>query len=96
MTPATSAPPSAARLSDSRNSGVSAWICTPSQPRVTDPLSRSCAMMFFAMLIGIAKPIPCPEEMMAELIPTTSPRALNSGPPLLPGLIEASVWMKAS
>ncbi len=53
-------------------------------------------MMFLAMLIGIAKPIPCPEEMMAELIPTTSPRALNSGPPLLPGLIEASVWMKAS
>ena len=29
-------------------------------------------------------------------MPMTSPRALISGPPLLPGLIDASVWMKLS
>jgi hypothetical protein len=32
-------------------------------------------------------------ELMAALIPMTSPRALMSGPPLLPKLIAASVWM---
>ena len=34
--------------------------------------------------------------MTALFTPTTSPRMLNSGPPLLPGLISASVWMKSS
>jgi hypothetical protein len=33
---------------------------------------------------------------MAVLMPTTSPRALISGPPLFPGLMDASVWMKLS
>jgi hypothetical protein len=30
---------------------------------------------------------------MEELTPTTSPTALVSGPPELPGLIAASVWI---
>ena len=30
------------------------------------------------------------------MIPTTSPFMLKSGPPELPGLMEASVWMKLS
>jgi len=33
---------------------------------------------------------------MAVLIPITSPRRLTSGPPELPGLMDASVWMKFS
>jgi hypothetical protein len=33
---------------------------------------------------------------MAVLMPMTSPLMLRSGPPELPGLIEASVWMKFS
>src|SRR5216683_2266207 len=33
---------------------------------------------------------------MAVLMPTTSPLRLNIGPPELPRLIEASVWMKSS
>ena len=33
---------------------------------------------------------------MAVLMPTTSPCRLIRGPPLLPGLMEASVWMKLS
>ena len=42
-------------------------------------------------------PIEPPEgEKIAVLMPTTSPFMLNSGPPELPLLIEASVWMKSS
>ena len=42
-------------------------------------------------------PIEPPDgEMMAVLMPTTSPCMLNSGPPELPRLIAASVWMKSS
>ena len=33
---------------------------------------------------------------IALLMPTTSPCRLSSGPPELPGLIDASVWMKSS
>src|SRR5882724_2446751 len=33
------------------------------------------------------------EEIRNVLIPTTSPRALTRGPPELPGLIAASVWI---
>ena len=50
------------------------------------------------MLIGTAKPIPmfpsfCAFVMIAVLMPMTSPRTLSSGPPELPGLIAASVWI---
>ena len=42
-------------------------------------------------------PIEPPEgEMIAVLMPTTSPAMLNSGPPELPRLMAASVWMKSS
>ena len=54
----------------------------------------------FAVLIGIAKPMPTeplePPVAICELIPMTSPRASISGPPELPGLIDASVWMTLS
>jgi len=49
-----------------------------------------------AVAHGMAKPSPSlpPDcEMMNVLTPTTSPRVLTSGPPELPGLIGASVWM---
>ena len=51
------------------------------------------------MLIGIANPIPTepllplPPVAIWELIPITRPSASISGPPELPGLIEASVWI---
>ena len=51
------------------------------------------------MLMGMAKPmptLPADSVKMTELMPTTSPRMLSSGPPLLPGLMAASVWMKLS
>ncbi len=67
--------------------------CTdiPSQPRVTFPFVFKSARMLLAILIGMAKPIPWPCATMAVLMPMTFPSILNSGPPLLPGLIEASV-----
>jgi len=45
---------------------------------------------------GIANPAPANEplsEMMNVLMPTSSPCAFTSGPPELPGLMAASVWM---
>ena len=50
------------------------------------------------MSTGTAKPMPTeplPPEPVAicELMPITRPAASSSGPPELPGLIEASVWM---
>ena len=43
--------------------------------------------------IGIAKPRPSALDETAVLIPMTAPEASRSGPPLLPGLMAASVWM---
>ena len=47
----------------------------------------------------MAKPMPTlpPEgEKICELMPMTLPSMSNSGPPELPRLIGASVWMKSS
>ena len=55
---------------------------------------------FLARLDGMAKPRPMlpaalPRGLkLAMLMPTSSPFRLTSAPPELPGLIEASVWMK--
>src|SRR6266446_2422397 len=68
----------------------------PSQPRTTRPRVMSCCITSRAWLIGIEKPIPCPAATIAVLIPITLPSMFRSGPPELPGLIEASVWMKLS
>ena len=49
-----------------------------------------------AVFDGTAKPMPIepPDgEMIAVLMPITSPSRLNSGPPELPRLMAASVWM---
>ena len=47
-----------------------------------------------AMLTGIEKPMPLASWAIAVLIPITAPAAFRSGPPLLPGLIAASVWIR--
>ena len=46
--------------------------------------------------IAIAYPIPSTsvDASFAELIPTTSPSIFKRAPPLLPGLIAASVWIR--
>ena len=48
------------------------------------------------MLIGTAKLMPRPPGTMAVLIPTTAATVVTSGPPELPGLSAASVWMMFS
>ena len=47
-------------------------------------------MIGLAMLIGIAKKMPCACSAKAVLTPTTLPAASTSGPPELPG-IDGSV-----
>ena len=65
----------------------------PRNPRVTFPLSRSCGRICLRVLTGTAKPMFCAGRKIAVLMPITSPLALMSGPPELPKLIAASVWM---
>jgi hypothetical protein len=47
-----------------------------------------------AMSIGIEKPIPVESRAIAVLTPMTAPVASRRGPPLLPGLMAASVWIR--
>ena len=47
-----------------------------------------------AMSIGMAKPMPWLSPATAVLMPMTLPLGSSSGPPLLPGLIAVSVWMR--
>ncbi len=51
-------------------------------------------MIGLAMLIGMAKKMPCAPSAKAVLTPTTAPEVSISGPPELPGLIAASVWIR--
>ena len=46
------------------------------------------------MSIGMAKPMPFESAAIAVLMPMTLPSASSSGPPELPGLIAASVWIR--
>lgn len=43
--------------------------------------------------IGMEKPILLASEDVAVLMPIISPAALTSGPPELPALMAASVWI---
>ncbi len=81
------------------SSGVRSWAWAPSRPRLTSPWAINWPIISCAILIGMAKPIPMLPplwEKIAVLMPTSSPLRLTSAPPELPGLIEASVWMKSS
>ena len=95
-TPATSAPRAGLMLRLSAISSVTCWMRTPSQPRRSSPNWRSWSTTPTTVFDGTAKPMPIepPEgEMISVLTPMTSPSRLNSGPPELPRLMAASVWM---
>ena len=80
-------------------SGVRVCTLTPSTPRLTSPNFTSWFITVFIMFDGIAKPMPMlppVRERMALLMPTSRPLRSTSAPPELPGLIDASVWMKSS
>ncbi|WYK06847.1 hypothetical protein DWF04_018730 [Cereibacter sphaeroides f. sp. denitrificans] len=69
---------------------------TPSQPRETEPFSCSWATTSFTVFAGIENPMPTepPEgEKIAVFMPTTLPSVSKSGPPELPRLMAASVWI---
>ena len=51
---------------------------------------------YCAVLLATAKQMPCAPMMTAVLMPITSPREDTSGPPELPGLSAASVWITSS
>jgi len=71
----------------------------PRRARCTVPYCFRSATTLVMMLVGIAKPYPAYApvgEDNTELIPTSSPFAFTSAPPLFPWLIAASVWMKDS
>jgi hypothetical protein len=71
----------------------------PRRPRFTSPNLMSWSMTARAITTGTAKPMPMlppAGPMIAVLMPMSSPLRLTSAPPELPGLIEASVWMKCS
>ena len=96
---ATKAPRGLSRARLSAISSVTGWMRTPSQPRRISPNSRSWRMIGLARLAAMANPMPTlpPEgEKMAVFTPITLPSMLNRGPPELPRLIDASVWMKSS
>jgi hypothetical protein len=60
------------------------------------PFAMSCGTIDRTVSIGIAKPTPADVPVavkIAVLTPMTAPRESSSGPPELPGLIAASVWM---
>ncbi len=65
----------------------------PRKPRTTFPFSRSWGRIVLSVLIGIAKPMFWAGRKIAVLMPTTSPLTFRSGPPELPKLMAASVWM---
>ena len=67
------------------------WKRMPIQERVTLPWSISWRATSLTMFMGIANPMPAPPR---ALMPTTSPRRFTSGPPLFPGLINASIWIQ--
>ena len=86
-----------------RLSDIALLIATPVIPRNacwTLPLFLSCSAIFLALSIGTANPIPIepfpPAVAIWELIPITLPWLSMRGPPELPGLIAASVWITCS
>ena len=69
---------------------------------VTWPVAISWLAIVSAMSTGMAKPSPMLPPLEpgtaapAEGIPTSCPSQLTIAPPLLPGLIAASVWMASA
>ena len=71
----------------------------PRKPRSIAAPFFSFSTIGLAVSDGIAKPIPMfppappPDATIQLLMPITLPAMSNIGPPELPELIEASVWM---
>ena len=64
--------------------------------RRTRPWRTSSPSTKLAVLAATAKQMPCAPMITAVFTPTTSPCDDTSGPPELPGLSAASVWITSS
>ena len=64
--------------------------------RRTRPCWSISLSTYCAVLLATAKQMPCAPAITAVLMPITSPREDTSGPPELPGLSAASVWITSS
>ena len=74
------------RFVNSRVLAGNPQVATPNASFLDQPTATNSAV-----LLPIAKQIPCAAAMIAVLTPITSPRVLTSGPPELPGFSAASV-----
>ena len=71
----------------------------PRPAHLTRPNSMSWGTSRWTVATGTAKPTPALEPLvlkMAVVTPMSRPWESSSGPPELPGLIEASVWITSS
>ena len=68
----------------------------PSQGRTTLPFFEIWSMILLMVSEGIANPTPWANGIIAVLMPMTLPSRSASGPPLLPGLMAASVCTRPS
>ena len=69
---------------------------TPRVGVVTCPSLMSWGTTLATLSMGIAKPTPAEVPVLVKIAvftPMTRPLESRRGPPLLPGLIAASVWM---
>ena len=66
----------------------------PIHGRSSSSPATAWRMIGLAMLIGMAKKMPCAPSAKAVLTPMTVPVSSTSGPPELPGLMAASVWIR--
>ncbi len=86
------------RLYESARSALTGRPAIPRYAWSTRPVCRICARTSFTVFDGTAKPMPTlpvdtPPVSICVLTPMTCPRPFSSGPPELPWLIGASVWM---
>mmetsp|Transcript_66303 Transcript_66303/g.153993 ORF Transcript_66303/g.153993 Transcript_66303/m.153993 type:complete len:217 (-) Transcript_66303:784-1434(-) len=102
LTPAASAGPPGTTLMTMMPSSCSSSAMTsgaktmPKKGRRTKPFEMMLSTFLDTVSMGMARPTPAKVPLplnMAVLTPTTLPSLLSNGPPLLPGLMEASVWM---
>ena len=68
----------------------------PMKARRTRPCRTSSPSTNLAVFAATAKQMPCAPWIMAVFTPITSPCEETSGPPELPGLSAASVWITSS
>ena len=86
--------------SRARRRGAGRWT-RPGRRARSSGRARSAGTTWRTVFDGTAKPMPtlpreAPPVAICELTPITRPSSSSSGPPELPGLIGASVWMTES